>query len=1086
MNSNQSLNLNNQQKGNEWHMSQQNNQTQRPKDEKHPKPEPLAQKNQAEVSVDNPTQDQESNEGKHQRTDNTWNLVDLAKRFWNRVKGSQVEIPMDNPNQMIIGHTKPGGQELRDDSTNLADQQANVECLLNGTLASGRMQHQLAKAKIEGTKDWSRKFDTALHGTQNTYTNTPPQWNTTRSTIPQANDTPDTPQSSQIILRNQYPKMKPKYSSQDEQIKVSTRGCQLKKQQLWRPHLQASEENEREDLNRGNPQKHATTSENTYWPKGDQALLEDLKRPQKQTPKAEAPPLKEKPGSHRRNRHTFNAMHSREMNTNDTAPINNGALQHTNLKMDNAMARAKVPPSRNNQQTKREEEIDKADQIQDFRWNKGRKTQKMVNDLREKLSHPKSHKPRNKKPNNQHTKREPHKSHGRSQNKRNLKKNKTRCKCIDKLNLPISPAINMLGWNHSITQPNDKYEDMTQQSIPQESHSQLLEIEAEMQALNLNPEIPEESKSKPTQTNSPNTRQPKPNKGHKESNTTNEPQANKSPTTKVNQTAGIQASERYNMTHQDTPTPGETLPTYPQLPHPNELRNLYKSSSEQSLGKIDMLLNLYQTMFDQSHNMTLLSQLHAGSPFFMEIKRTLTANQTKMSEVLSEIAELSKKTQQFEEASYIYVPKFGKEDKIDMQAIAILPTFDPKDLDTTLSQFWQKISLYIESHGLTEKAAKVILHYCLQGEAFETLQMSKEKSIKEIINSLKDSFGGFPTKTDFEEQMNQFKRGRDESIKAAMNRYEYIINQLYKDEPDLSRTRELKCKEMVRKIAMAEALEHLERTETTHNELDFSYQDRLKFLSREEEILRKRQDPQVNSANLSTHYPNEEYTPYEADYESDSEEYHSSDEYPQDEPEQAYSPSHKLKPSSSLNNVNIDTPEIENEPNDTNETPEDSEEECLECTPNTLTPEACLNLLMQENVRLKEEIVAMKEFYENKNAQNVASSPSPSLNSLTREYERIRKRREYEQQLPPRFIEYNDQHYERNPEANQNPYDEYPDEENHEAHPDDEADTSDYEVEDYLDRPVTDEMVINSLMFEATQLVRELELRDILYPIQKN
>ena len=134
------------------------------------------------------------------------------------------------------------------------------------------------------------------------------------------------------------------------------------------------------------------------------------------------------------------------------------------------------------------------------------------------------------------------------------------------------------------------------------------------------------------------------------------------------------------------------------------------------------------------------------------------------------------------------------------------------------------------------------------------------------------------------------------------------------------------------------------------------------------------------------------------------------------------------------------------------------------------------------------ELATMKEHYENKHDTNNARPTSPSLDSLTREYERIRNRRAYEQQLPPRFIGINDQCYKRTPQGNQKPHYDYPneDEETPEAHLEDEVDENDYDVEDYLEQPVTNEMVINALMYETSQLIRELELRDILYPIERN
>ena len=105
-----------------------------------------------------------------------------------------------------------------------------------------------------------------------------------------------------------------------------------------------------------------------------------------------------------------------------------------------------------------------------------------------------------------------------------------------------------------------------------------------------------------------------------------------------------------------------------------------------------------------------------------------------------------------------------------------------------------------------------------------------------------------------------------------MNRYEYIIAQLYKDQHELDALKERNCKEMVKKIAMREAWEHLERAETTSNGVDLSYQDRLKFLSREEDIIKKRNYPEINSLNTPHPiYDNQVFSAEEYDSESEAE-----------------------------------------------------------------------------------------------------------------------------------------------------------------------------------------------------------------------
>ena len=540
---------------------------------------------------------------------------------------------------------------------------------------------------------------------------------------------------------------------------------------------------------------------------------------------------------------------------------------------------------------------------------------------------------------------------------------------------------------------------------------------------------------------------------------------------KENLSTHVKQNEMLQGHNQVTPTK-----TQPKAPHPDEVRKQFTSTNKVSLGKIDLLINRYQTIFDNLNNMTTLAQIHKDKPFLPQIQEVITENQSNMTELLNEIKTLSEKAIMFEEESYITIPKFGEEDKIDMKIMDTLPTFYPKDPSTTLHHFWQKISIYVETFGLTEKATKLILQFRLQGEAFDTFEMIKERPIKEIIFSLKESFGGFPTKTDFEEQMNRFKRGKNESIKSAMNRYEYIIAQLYKDQHELDALKERKCKEMVKKIAMREAWEHLERAETTSNGVDLSYQDRLKLLSREEDIIKKRNYPEINS--LNTPYPNYDNQVFsEEEYDSESEEYNTDDENSHDEiphPIQASKQENNGYAINSLNNQAGEADHIHPE-----ETGQHQNDECLNGF-NDLAPppEPTYNDLLQENACLREEIAATRASLE-KEIEDLklgAQYPTdPSLSLLVDEYDMLRKSRELEEQQPPKFIMLEDEIFERKPMENYQPEDgteEFPEE--------DYVDECDYDPEDYLDEPVPNEAVINSLLVENARLKREIHLSEVL------
>ena len=501
------------------------------------------------------------------------------------------------------------------------------------------------------------------------------------------------------------------------------------------------------------------------------------------------------------------------------------------------------------------------------------------------------------------------------------------------------------------------------------------------------------------------------------------------------------------------------------IPNPDYVRKAFELKDNHQPGRIDMLINDYSIMFDQYQTLSMLKD--NGKSGENGIQTKLNQIKREMRRKLTEIDQTYKGIGRYEEESYICIPQFGKEDKVDMKTIDALPTFNPKDIPPTLKEFWQKISQFIETAELTEKAAKLILQFRLQGEAHEVFEMNEEKPVGEIIRNLKESFGGFPTHTDFEEQMNNFRRRNNESLKAAMNRYQFIINQLYKNQEDVHKILELKCKNMVKVIAMKEALERLERAEMRNPETDFKFQDRLRFLSREEDILIKRNDPQVHSFIFdSDEHPSSDEE-QESDFELEGEDY---------EDNQPGFPA--------INNTNNDFHYNTQEPIDLSE----EEREYYDCDAHPSAQEPPYNTLSQENEQLRHQIEQTDEYYESNFGSSeyedydpYNTAPYPTVNMLADEYEAIRLQREAEQQLPPRFIEMDDEYYERR----QTTYDQPIREEDYQQDSENSQDEceNDIDLEDYNGEPISYKMVINSLSMENAQLKRELELREILQPL---
>ena len=146
--------------------------------------------------------------------------------------------------------------------------------------------------------------------------------------------------------------------------------------------------------------------------------------------------------------------------------------------------------------------------------------------------------------------------------------------------------------------------------------------------------------------------------------------------------------------------------------------------------------------------------------------------------------------------------------------------------------------------------------------------MNKDEPIEDIIRQLRDRFGSFPSKSDFEEQLTSFTRQQNEPIKSCMNRYQYIIKNLYKNDPNINNIIERSCSEKVKKVAHPDARIHLERAEKQHcSKLD--YKSRLQIIHREEELLRQNGTPVPPKINQL--YASDEYFESEdEDSESDS------------------------------------------------------------------------------------------------------------------------------------------------------------------------------------------------------------------------
>ena len=195
----------------------------------------------------------------------------------------------------------------------------------------------------------------------------------------------------------------------------------------------------------------------------------------------------------------------------------------------------------------------------------------------------------------------------------------------------------------------------------------------------------------------------------------------------------------------------------------------------------------------------------------------------------------------------IQLPTFGHSDKLE---IVKFPKFDNTTTSdnesleegyycANLYQYWCKISQYVSAQGISERGTKLILALSLDREPLDIFLRNKDKPVKEIILQLKERYGSFPTPAEYEDILASFRRENGEPITVAMNRFEFIIRNVYKGDSELEKIVEIRCRNTVKEIARPHALEVLARREAEAGNRPFTYQQRLKIIKEEEKIIER-------------------------------------------------------------------------------------------------------------------------------------------------------------------------------------------------------------------------------------------------------
>ena len=221
----------------------------------------------------------------------------------------------------------------------------------------------------------------------------------------------------------------------------------------------------------------------------------------------------------------------------------------------------------------------------------------------------------------------------------------------------------------------------------------------------------------------------------------------------------------------------------PQVPGTN---NVHQIATEQAKEKIASIKN---TILMQNDILRMYKTLNRDGSLKLSIEtiegriKDLTVETEKEEQKLKNIANLKS---EFKEK--LPLPTFGAEDAVNAEAARLsIPCLGMDNSSklyspqinqgtVTLEEFWNKLSLFVESEGLSEAGTKKLFGLLMFGEPYRAYFDNKDKPIKDILQILIDRFGSVHTIADKLKALDNMSRGDGEKIQGVMNRCNILVD----------------------------------------------------------------------------------------------------------------------------------------------------------------------------------------------------------------------------------------------------------------------------------------------------------------------
>ena len=147
----------------------------------------------------------------------------------------------------------------------------------------------------------------------------------------------------------------------------------------------------------------------------------------------------------------------------------------------------------------------------------------------------------------------------------------------------------------------------------------------------------------------------------------------------------------------------------------------------------------------------------------------------RMRETMKQLRSIMEKRRQASTNSLLFLPKCGTNTKIDHGELNKLPEYDSQNDEHSLFRTWQYVSKFVEVYGLSERTALECLKYKTKGQVYRFIsQKEKRNPMAVVISDLQNTFERFPTKKEWAETYENFKRNEGEPIMNAYCRFRTV------------------------------------------------------------------------------------------------------------------------------------------------------------------------------------------------------------------------------------------------------------------------------------------------------------------------